>query len=63
MAFCVLFTIAAYYDPNIDQMDVKTAFLYGLIDQLIYVEIPKKTETEANKNMVCRLLKALYGLK
>ena len=44
-------------------MDVKTAFLYGLIDQLVYVEIPKGTETEANRNMVCKLLKALYGLK
>lgn len=63
MAFRVLFAIAAYYDLNYDQMDVKTAFLYGLIDQLIYVEIPKGTETEANKNIVCRLLKALYGLK
>ncbi len=46
-----------------DQMDVKTAFLYCFIDQLIYVETPKRLETEANKNMVCRLLKALYGLK
>ncbi len=63
MAFRVLFAIAAYYDLDIDQMDVKTAFLYGLIDQLIYVKIPKGTETEANKNMVCKLLKALYGLK
>ena len=44
-------------------MDVKTAFLYGLIDQLIYMEIPKGTETEATKNMVCKLLKAIYGLK
>ena len=63
MAFRVLFAIAEYYDLDIDQMDVKTAFLYGLIDQLIYVEIPKGTETEANKDMVCKLLKALYGLK
>ena len=63
MAFRVLFTIAAYYDHDINQMDVKTAFLYSLIDQLIYVKIPKGTETEANKNMVCRLLKALYSLK
>lgn len=63
MAFRVLFAIAASYDLDIDQMDVKTAFLYGLIDQLIYVEIPKGTETEANKNMMCRLLKPLYGLK
>lgn len=32
MAFRVLFAIAAYYDLDIDQMDVKIAFLYGLID-------------------------------
>ncbi len=63
MAFRVLFAIAAFFDLDIDQMDVKTAFLYGLIDQLVYVEIPKGTESEENRNMVYRLLKALYGLK
>lgn len=63
MAFRVLFAIATYFDLDIDQMDVKTAFLYGLINQLIYVEMPKWTKTKANKNMVCKLLKALYGLK
>lgn len=63
IAFQVLFAIAVYYDLDIDQMDVKTAFQYGLIDQLIYVEIPKGTETETNKHMVCMLLKALYSLK
>ncbi len=63
MAFRVLFAIAAYYDLNIDQMDVKTAFLYGMIDQLVYVQIPKGSENFANKRMVCKLLKALYGLK
>lgn len=63
LAFRVLFAIAAFYDLDIDQMDVKTAFLYGLIDQLIYVEMPRGTEIDANKNMVCKLLKALYGLK
>lgn len=63
MAFRMLFAFAAFFDLNIDQMNVKTAFLYGLINQLIYIEIPKSTETEATKNMVCKLLKALYGLK
>ena len=63
MAFRVLFAIAAFLDLDIDQMDVKTAFLYGLIDQLVYVEIPKGTESDENRNMVCKLLKALYGLK
>lgn len=63
IAFRVLFAIAAFYNLDINQMDVKTAFLYGLIDQLIYVEIPKGTESESNQNMVCKLLKALYSLK
>lgn len=62
-AFRVFFAIAAFFELDIDQMDVKTAFLYGLIDQLVYVEIPKGTESEANRNMECKLLKALYGLK
>lgn len=63
MAFRTLFALAAFFDLDIDQMDVKTAFLYSLIDQLIYMEIPKSKETKATKNMVCKLLKALYGLK
>ena len=45
IAFRVLFAIAEYYYLDIDQMEVKTAFLYGLVDQLIYVEIPKGTST------------------
>lgn len=48
MDFRVLFAIAAFLNLDIDQMDVKTAFLYGLIDKLIYVEIPKGTESEEN---------------
>lgn len=32
MAFRVFFAIAAYFDLDIDQMGMKTAFLYGLID-------------------------------
>ena len=63
MAFRVLFAIAAYYDLDIDQMDVKMAFVYGVIDKLVYVQIPKSLETTANKGMVCKLLKTLYGLK
>lgn len=63
MAFRVLFAIAAHYDLDIDQMDVKTAFLYGPIDTLVYVQIPKGSELPSTKGMVCKLLKALYGLK
>lgn len=63
MAFKVLFAITTFFDLDIDEMDVKIAFLYGLIDQFIYLEILTGTKTEANCNMICKLLKALYGLK
>lgn len=37
MVFRILFALASYYDLDIDQIDVKTAFLYNLINQLVYV--------------------------
>lgn len=63
MVFGTLFALAAFFDIDIDQIAVKTAFLYGLIDQLIYMGVLKGTETEVINNMVCKLLKAMYGLK
>ena len=44
-------------------MNVKKTFLYCLINQLVYVEILKETESESNRNMVCKPLKALFGFK
>lgn len=63
MAFRVLFVIVTFYDLDIDQIDIKTTFVYGLINQLIYIEIPKNIETDVNKNMVCKVLKALHNLE
>lgn len=63
MAFRVLFAIAMYYDLGVYQIDVRTIFLYGLTNQLVYVQIPKSSENATNKGMVCKLLKALYRLK
>jgi hypothetical protein len=62
MAFRALFAIAAYYDLDADQLDVKTAFLYGDIDTLIFVKVPDGYDKWSGKR-VCRLNKALYGLK
>lgn len=63
MAFRILFAIIAYYNLDIDQIDIKIAFLYGIINQLVYVQIPKGSENSTNKGMVCKFLKVLYGLK
>lgn len=63
MAFRILFAIIAHNNLDIDQIDIKTTFLYGLIIQLIYVQILKKAEDVINKKIVCKLLKILYDLK
>lgn len=63
MAFRVLFAIKAFFNLDINQMDIKMAFLYGFIDQLVYINIPKTSKTEANCKMICKLLKTLYSLK
>lgn len=61
MSYKALFAIAAALDLEIEQMDVKTAFLYGNIDHEIYVEQPHHMTDGTPK--VCKLRKALYGLK
>ena len=61
MSYKALLAIAAALGLEIEQMDVKTAFLYGMIDHEIYVEQPHGM-TNGTSN-VCKLRKAIYGLK
>jgi hypothetical protein len=44
-------------------MDVKSAFLNGYINELMYVEQPPSFEDEKKPNHVYKLRNALYGLK
>ena len=45
------------------QLDVKTAFLNGILNEEIYVEIPNGACTSDSQNKVCKLKKILYGLR
>ena len=45
------------------QMDVKTVFLNGEIEEELYVEHPDGFIVHGKESHVCRLKKALYGLK
>lgn len=38
ISYKALFALAAALDMEIKQMDIKTAFLYGKVDEDIYVE-------------------------
>ncbi|RVW73324.1 Retrovirus-related Pol polyprotein from transposon RE2 [Vitis vinifera] len=44
-------------------MDVKSAFLNGILNEEVYVEQPKGFQDPRYPNHVYRLRKALYGLK
>jgi hypothetical protein len=58
-----LLALAAHYDWEIHHMDVKTAYLNGILDKEIYMEQPEGFVVVGKENMVCRLKKGLYGLK
>ncbi|KAG9440057.1 hypothetical protein H6P81_020222 [Aristolochia fimbriata] len=59
----VLIALAASYKLEIHQMDVKTAFLNGELDEEIYMEQPEGFVVPGQENKVCKLVKSLYGLK
>jgi len=50
-------------DWEIQQIDVKSAFLNGMLDKEIYMEQPIGFITPRNETKVCHLKRAIYGLK
>ena len=48
---------------KVHQMDVKTTFLNGVVEEEVYMEQPLGFETHDRKTHLCKLTKALYGLK
>jgi hypothetical protein len=55
--------IATEMGWRIHQMDVKTTFLNGFIEEEVYIEQPKGFEVLGRESHVCLLRKELYGLK
>ena len=59
----LLVALAAVYGLEIHQMDVKTAFLNGELEEEIYIEQPEDFVVPGKEKKVCKLIKSLYGLK
>ena len=62
-AIRILLAYACAHNIKLYQMDVKSAFLNGYINELVYVKQPPGFEDDKYPNHVYKLKKPLYGLK
>ncbi|KAL1556436.1 Retrovirus-related Pol polyprotein from transposon TNT 1-94 [Salvia divinorum] len=59
----VLLAMVAHHDLELEQLDVKTAFLHGMLEKDIYMTQPEGFVVPGKEDYVCKLKKSLYGLK
>jgi hypothetical protein len=55
--------LVAHYDLELHQIDVKTVFLNGDLQENVYMTQSEGFVIEGKKHMGCRLKKSIYGLK
>ncbi|TYK09500.1 gag/pol protein [Cucumis melo var. makuwa] len=59
----ILLSIATFYDYEIWQIDVKTAFLNGNLEESIYMAQPEGFIKKGQEQKICKFQKSIYGLK
>eukprot|EP00253_Pinus_taeda_P031293 PITA_31293 len=62
-AIRMFLALSSFWKFKIYQMDVKSAFLNGDLEEEVYIEQPEGFILGNDAKLVCRLKKALYGLK
>jgi len=59
----VVLGIVAAENLHFEQLDVKTTFLHGELEEDIYMQQPEGFAIQGKENQVCKLKKSLYDLK
>ena len=59
----MVMALVARFDLELHQMDVKTAFLNGDLEEEVYMKQPKGFSSSDGEQLVCKLKKSIYGLK
>lgn len=63
VTFRAVLTIAGQQNMVMKHYDAKTAFLNGKLKEVVFMKQPEGYEVKGKENMVCRLIKSIYGLK
>ena len=59
----LMLALSSLEDWYIEALEVKTTFLYGKLDEEIYIHQPEGFKVKGQENKVLCLHRALYGLK
>jgi hypothetical protein len=59
----IILALACHLDLHLYQLDIKTAYLNGDLDEDIYMRQPPGFAAPESAHLVCHLDKALYGLR
>jgi hypothetical protein len=63
--FRVILHLAANLNRDLQQLDIKTAFLHGILpeDETMYMEQPPGFTSPGQEDWVMKLMKSIYGMK
>ena len=56
-------SIVCMHDLELEQLDVKTTFSHGELEEEIYMDQPEGFIVPCKQDYVCKLKRSLYGLK
>ena len=59
----IIMALVAHYDLELHQMDVKTSFLNGNLEEDVYMDQPEGFSIKGKEHLACKLKKSIYGLK
>ncbi|KAL4342158.1 hypothetical protein GQ457_08G026470 [Hibiscus cannabinus] len=59
----IVLALVTQFDLELQQMDVKTTFLNGDLEEEVYMKQPEGFSSSDGENLVCKLKKSIYGLK
>ena len=59
----IILALVAHLDLELKQMDVKTTFLNGKLDEEVYMKQPEGFPSSDGEQLVCKLKKSIYSLK